>query len=715
MKKLLGLLALLVFSQFAASQTAVLYRVQTLTSATTGAVVNNIGGRSLYMRLYWNPINSPGACTIALDSSVDNVTWVSGNVFGATSCTSPSSVTASVSAVYNYVRVTVSALTAGKSVSYTIAGYESQPSESNPVGPTFNCNLSPGANAGEKINACIAGAPVGSTLDASSIAAGVVTTSKISVNKNVKLIVNNSLTFFVNPGIEVSANAEIGCYAFGGSSASNCSFVAHSTAGLPAQQTGVLVDVLSGASPNIHDINFINASSLTKTGGSGLQLRSGAGGVYTRLRFEKTWIGINQAEGGSTGIFRDIYFGFQNAANGAWYSLWAFGGCTGVGTPAELNCNQAISATITDQVIENVTGASDSLYGSGAAFLIDGGTDSLRMKNITVTSTGTCLTGNCGYQMLVQNAASIFSPSQWFRCDKCVFEGATAGATTPLVGITAGTDIRFFGGTAMVGGTNAFLIKPGTAARQWVQGVTISETTIFSSLKEGILLSLVGGATVGPNGEALSEVYIHDNTIGGTSASSNGTYAAVSVEANVNDFYVYNNTFDPYVGALAAFPSHFVKVAAGTSNFYGWWDNRFNASFRVTADYSDGGTGLTKVLGPNFGTTSVMAIPLYGTTSNCIDSAGAAACGSAAAGSFVIDAAGTSTVVSTTAVTANSQIFLTNDSSLGTRLSVTCNTQSSLVLGTPRVTARTAATSFTATIDVGPTTNPMCLSYFIIN
>lgn len=106
---------------------------------------------------------------------------------------------------------------------------------------------------------------------------------------------------------------------------------------------------------------------------------------------------------------------------------------------------------------------------------------------------------------------------------------------------------------------------------------------------------------------------------------------------------------------------------------------------------------------------------VYKTVTNCADSAGAAACGSAAAGSVVIDAAATAVVVSTTAVTANSQIMIQTDSSLGTRLSVTCNTQSSLVLGSPRVTARTAGTSFTVTIEAGPTTNPLCLSYTITN
>lgn len=120
------------------------------------------------------------------------------------------------------------------------------------------------------------------------------------------------------------------------------------------------------------------------------------------------------------------------------------------------------------------------------------------------------------------------------------------------------------------------------------------------------------------------------------------------------------------------------------------------------------GTGLN-----DFGDT--VKAPRYATTTNCADSAGAAACGSAAAGAFVIDATTTSTVVSTTAVTANSRIFLQEDSSLSTELGVTCNTQSSLVLGALRVTARTAATSFTATLEAGPTTNPMCVSYWIVN
>lgn len=105
----------------------------------------------------------------------------------------------------------------------------------------------------------------------------------------------------------------------------------------------------------------------------------------------------------------------------------------------------------------------------------------------------------------------------------------------------------------------------------------------------------------------------------------------------------------------------------------------------------------------------------FGSASNCSSSASPAVCASAAAGSFVIAAGATSVVVNTSAVTANSQVMLQEDSSLGTKLSVTCNTQSLLVLGVPKVTARTGGTSFTAAIEVGPTNNPLCVSYVIQN
>jgi len=109
------------------------------------------------------------------------------------------------------------------------------------------------------------------------------------------------------------------------------------------------------------------------------------------------------------------------------------------------------------------------------------------------------------------------------------------------------------------------------------------------------------------------------------------------------------------------------------------------------------------------------AITGLATATNCSSSASPAVCGSAASGSVVIAASATTVVVNTTAVTANSQILITEDRSLGTKLSVTCDTTSALTLGSPVITARTAATSFTIGLAAASAINPVCLSYTIIN
>ncbi len=116
-----------------------------------------------------------------------------------------------------------------------------------------------------------------------------------------------------------------------------------------------------------------------------------------------------------------------------------------------------------------------------------------------------------------------------------------------------------------------------------------------------------------------------------------------------------------------------------------------------------------KLAGPTF--TGTVTAPLLSTTTNCSSAAAPAVCAAAAAGSVVVAAAATTVVVNTSAVTANSQILVTYDSSLGTKLGVTCNVTIPALYG---VTARTAATSFTITA-TAPITNPACFSYSVIN
>lgn len=97
---------------------------------------------------------------------------------------------------------------------------------------------------------------------------------------------------------------------------------------------------------------------------------------------------------------------------------------------------------------------------------------------------------------------------------------------------------------------------------------------------------------------------------------------------------------------------------------------------------------------------------------NCTSSASPAACAGTLQGSVTIAAAATAVTVNTTGVTANSQIFVFEDSSLGAKLSVTCNTTTGR---TYTVTARTAGTSFVITASAAPVADPACLSYSIVN
>lgn len=98
------------------------------------------------------------------------------------------------------------------------------------------------------------------------------------------------------------------------------------------------------------------------------------------------------------------------------------------------------------------------------------------------------------------------------------------------------------------------------------------------------------------------------------------------------------------------------------------------------------------------------------TTALCASSSGS--CGADTGGHVSIAAAATTVTVSTTAVTANSVITLSEDSSVGSLMSVTCNTTAGR---TYMVTARTPGTSFVITSSAAPTTNPACLGYRILN
>ena len=118
-------------------------------------------------------------------------------------------------------------------------------------------------------------------------------------------------------------------------------------------------------------------------------------------------------------------------------------------------------------------------------------------------------------------------------------------------------------------------------------------------------------------------------------------------------------------------------------------------------------------------------VPLTGytntTATNCSAAGSAAspslvACSAAAAGAFscATNASTATCVVSTTAVTANSDILIQPSAAAGSRLSVTCNTTADTGLTAPRLASISAGTSFT--INLGTfSTNPECFNFYILN
>ena len=115
------------------------------------------------------------------------------------------------------------------------------------------------------------------------------------------------------------------------------------------------------------------------------------------------------------------------------------------------------------------------------------------------------------------------------------------------------------------------------------------------------------------------------------------------------------------------------------------------------------------------GFPSGIAVQSLATSGNCVSVKSPADCGSAASGSFVI-APGTDTVtVTTNAVTANSQILITPDASLGTRLGVPCNKNPASAFAPFGIVARTPGRGFTLAINGTAGGSPNCYSYTIVN
>ena len=263
---------------------------------------------------------------------------------------------------------------------------------------------------------------------------------------------------------------------------------------------------------------------------------------------------------------------------------------------------------------------------------------------------------------------------------------ATAAQLGGLANIAAG-DVVYSGGTSSaLAGSADFAIASHTLSG----GASAILDLHAAPATTGLLIPSAAGAIPTADGQVAVNTTTHANVHG-----SNGTTIVEAAAATGTGTSTACSTHN-WVSTISS-------IAAPT------------CTQPAVADV----TGAAPTASPTF--TGTVTYPLIATTTHCAGAGTAAnpsvaSCSAAPSGFFscATNASTGTCQVNTTAVTANSVIQIQPDSTLGTALSVTCNTTADSGLTAPRVSARSAGTSFTITMGTY-STNPECFSYLIIN
>jgi hypothetical protein len=186
--------------------------------------------------------------------------------------------------------------------------------------------------------------------------------------------------------------------------------------------------------------------------------------------------------------------------------------------------------------------------------------------------------------------------------------------------------------------------------------------------------------------------------------------APFNIQGSTNSQIVSGGTFNIF-SALTTDAG--IKIQSTTTRKLGFYGATPIVQPAVTGTIISG-TGLTSLL-TQLATLGIISNST--TNTNCASAASPAVCGTSAAGSVAVPTGATPTLqINTTAITANSQVFLTvtEAPTTGTRLGVTCNTTLSTLVN-PVETARVAGTSFTIQMNSTLAVNPACVHYEIVN
>lgn len=283
--------------------------------------------------------------------------------------------------------------------------------------------------------------------------------------------------------------------------------------------------------------------------------------------------------------------------------------------------------------------------------------------------------------------------------DEVLFEAdvANTGSATLAVNGAAAATIKKTGG-----GTN--LVANDLLANQWT--IVLFDGTNWQMLGELGQLSAPPFPLLAPNGSNAAPSYSFTNS------TNSGFFWD-----NVNSFLVQAilgvNQIAFFTGQMRLKSTYIIAFNTG--------DPDVNTN---DAGLSRCATG-TVCVGNGVGNNSSGTIQpaKYATDTNCAANGTAAnpsvaACGSAAAGMFscATNASTTTCQINTTAVTANSEITVTQDAADGGagQLNVTCNTALVTPAAKPILLSKSAGVSFTLNMGV-ITANPGCFEYTIKN
>lgn len=284
---------------------------------------------------------------------------------------------------------------------------------------------------------------------------------------------------------------------------------------------------------------------------------------------------------------------------------------------------------------------------------------------------------------------------------------------THTLSISAGENMYPMGhiaSLAPVGGTSSpslpQITGSGTVNRlaKFTTGTTTIGDALFSD--DGFNTTLTSGNLFMPVSSMIDSITNGALNFGTTNATTM-TFGRTGQNMAINSkLGIGTSTPAATLHVVGDIRATFLNLLAGGSGLDTYSSGLLSIGSSTASSINLGRSGVT-VTSPG-----LVKVGSFGTVSNCSSSASPAVCGFAPAGSVAMPTGGSTLVVNTSAVTANSQIFISEDSSLGTRLGITCNT------GTGRnyvINARISGTSFTIKSSANPSGNKACLSYFIVN